>query len=93
MKSMEAQQIGASFYHNAARGTRMKRQKRDMMERAFQRGYKAGSEGKSKEMCPKPNGPEHQQWINGWREGRQDHWDGYTGVNGLHRVNEVVIHQ
>ncbi len=70
----------------------MKRQKRDKMERAFQKGYMAGVEGKSKEQCPKEAGPEHQQWINGWREGRSDHWDGYTGVSGIHRVNEVVIH-
>ena len=70
----------------------MRRQKRDKMERAFQRGYIAGVEGKSKDRCPKGYGPEHQQWMNGWRVGRYDHWDGLTGVRGIHRVNEVVIH-
>jgi ribosome modulation factor len=70
----------------------MRRQKRDKMERAFQKGYQAGVEGKSKDQCPKTEGPEHQQWVNGWREGRSDHWDGYTGVSGIHRVNEVIIH-
>lgn len=70
----------------------MKRQKRDKMERAYQKGYMAGVEGKSKTLCPKDEGPEHQQWINGWREGRGDNWDGFTGVSGIHRVNEIIIH-
>lgn len=70
----------------------MRRQKRDRMERAYQKGYMAGVEGKSKELCPKIDGPEHQQWINGWREGRGDNWDGFTGVSGIHRVNQVIIH-
>ena len=70
----------------------MKRQKRDKMERAYQKGYMAGVEGKSKTLCPKEEGPEHQHWINGWREGRSDNWDGFTGVSGIHRVNEVIIH-
>ena len=30
----------------------MKRQKRDRLERAHQRGYQAGIAGRSKEMCP-----------------------------------------
>lgn len=72
----------------------MRRQKRDLMERAYQRGYLAGLKGKSKSLCPKADGPEHQEWINGWREGRTDHWSGMDGsVNSLANINRVVIHQ
>jgi hypothetical protein len=28
-------------------------------------------------------------WINGWREGRGDNWDGMTGTAGIHRLNEL----
>ncbi|MFJ6830721.1 ribosome modulation factor [Pseudomonas sp. NPDC090964] len=30
-----------------------------------------------------------QAWINGWREGRGDNWDGMTGTAGIHRLNEL----
>ena len=30
-----------------------------------------------------------QAWINGWREGRGDNWDGMTGTAGIHRLNEI----
>ncbi|AJQ95243.1 ribosome modulation factor [Gynuella sunshinyii] len=69
----------------------MRRQKRDRMERAFQKGYMAGVEGKSKDSCPKVNPTEHQEWLNGWREGRVDNWDGLTGVRGIHRIAEITM--
>ncbi|MBE0483305.1 MAG: ribosome modulation factor [Bacterioplanes sp.] len=62
----------------------MKKQKRDMQERAFQRGYRAGVERRSKDLAPV--GPSHASWMSGWREGRADHWDGYTGVSGIHKI-------
>jgi ribosome modulation factor len=49
----------------------MKRHKRDMSERAFQKGYLAGLNGKSKDACPTEQNTLHQQWVNGWR-GRPD---------------------
>ncbi|MGK0440540.1 MAG: ribosome modulation factor [Pseudohongiellaceae bacterium] len=64
----------------------MKRQKRDHSERAFQKGYMAGVSGKNKENCPHEQEMMKQQWLTGWREGRTDQWDGYTGVSGLHKV-------
>ncbi len=70
----------------------MRRQKRDRLDRAYQKGYLAGVKGKSKEICPKEAGPEHQEWINGWREGREDKWNGMQGVSGLHKVAEVTMH-
>jgi ribosome modulation factor len=63
----------------------MKKQKRDLQERAFSRGYRAGVERRSKDLAP-PEGPLRDSWLAGWRSGRADHWDGYTGVSGIHRI-------
>lgn len=65
----------------------MKRQKRDMAERAFQRGYRAGIKGRTKDSCPYDNGDIRHQWMTGWREGRTDQWDGYVGVSGIHKMH------
>lgn len=54
----------------------MKRQKRDQSDRVFSRGYIAATRGISRSQCPYENGPKHQQWMNGWREGREDYWNG-----------------
>jgi len=64
----------------------MRRQKRDMTERAFSKGYQAGSSDRHKEASPNDNGDVRQQWLTGWREGRTDQWDGYTGVSGIHKL-------
>ena len=62
----------------------MRRQKRDMDRRDFQKGYLAGVQGRSKDLCPEGNA--HHSWMSGWREGRSDHWDGYAGVAGIHKL-------
>ncbi len=64
----------------------MRRQKRDVQERAFQKGYRAGVSGRNKEGCPHEIGATRQQWLTGWREGRTDQWDGFTGVSGIHKL-------
>lgn len=46
----------------------MKRQKRDRLERAHQRGYQAGIAGRSKEMCPYQT---LNQSHNGWEAGEK----------------------
>ena len=56
----------------------MKRQKRSQTERAFGKGYQAGAEGRSQHGCPHETGPARQLWLNGWREAREDQWDGYN---------------
>ncbi len=66
----------------------MRRLKRDPMERAFQRGYQHGVYGKSRELCPFQQPDTRQAWLNGWREGRTDNWDGLTGIAGVHRLNQ-----
>ncbi|USA43239.1 ribosome modulation factor [Spongiibacter taiwanensis] len=63
----------------------MKRQKRDMSERAYQRGYSAGIAGRTKECCPHTQHQLKQEWITGWREGRNDHWDGLSTAAALQK--------
>ncbi|KPB17699.1 Ribosome modulation factor [Pseudomonas savastanoi pv. nerii] len=48
-----------------------------------------GVHGKSRELCPFTLPSVRQAWINGWREGRGDNWDGMTGTAGIHRLNEL----
>lgn len=62
----------------------MKKQKRNMQDRAFTQGYRAGIIRRSKDLAPA--GSQRDAWLAGWREGRSDLWDGYTGVSGLHRI-------
>jgi ribosome modulation factor len=67
----------------------MRRQKRDMNSRAFDRGYQAGVSGRSLESCPHTEEEHRQNWLTGWREGRSDQWDGLTGVSGVHKLRAV----
>ena len=68
----------------------MRRQKRDMFERAYLKGYRVGVSGRSKDLCPSEASQLHQEWINGWREGRSDHWEGYVGVSGIHKTPDTA---
>lgn len=51
---------------------RMKRQKRDRLERAHAQGYRAGVTGRSKELCPYQNLDTRSQWLGGWRDAIED---------------------
>lgn len=63
----------------------MRRQKRDKSYRAYTRGYQIGVSGKSKELCPYGDLQSKQSWLSGWRQGREDQWDGLTGTAGVSR--------
>jgi ribosome modulation factor len=67
----------------------MRRQKRDMNTRAFDKGYQAGLSGRSLDYCPHADDQHRQNWMCGWREGRSDQWDGLTGVNGVHKMRAL----
>ena len=67
----------------------MRRQKRDVYTRAFDRGYHAGVSGRSNDYCPHANDQQRQAWLSGWREGRSDQWDGLTGVSGVHKMRAL----
>lgn len=68
----------------------MKRQKRDSNQRIFNKGYQAGISGKSKSLCPTTTSEAQQNWLNGWREGREDNWNGLTGVSGIHKLPGIT---
>jgi len=67
----------------------MKRQKRDISQRMFNKGYQAGVSGKSKSLCPSSSAEQQQVWMNGWREGREDNWNGFIGVSGIHKLPNI----
>lgn len=64
----------------------MKKQKRDLQERAYQRGYRAGLTGRPLDGCPHTQGETRRQWLTGWREGRGDAWDGFGVVPGIQKM-------
>lgn len=64
----------------------MKKQKRDLQERAYQRGYRAGLDGRHQDMCPHILAAMRDQWLAGWREGRVDHWNGFNAASGIQKM-------
>lgn len=65
----------------------MKRQKRTGTDRAHIRGYQAGANGKSRSICPHETGEARHMWLSGWREGREDHWDGYNTLAQVQKLS------
>ena len=43
----------------------MRRSKRDMLKRAFERGYQIGLSGRARETCPHGTGPHKLSWLQG----------------------------
>lgn len=64
----------------------MKKQKRDLHHRAYMRGYRAGMAGRSKALSDQCQGQARSDWLAGWREGREDMWNGLTPVEGTHKA-------
>ncbi len=55
----------------------MKRQKRDRFERAHNKGYNAGIDGKTTDSCPFSTTDIKEKWLGGWREARTVVGEGY----------------
>lgn len=55
---------------------RLKRQKRDRLERANSQGFKAGVAGRSKEFCPYQSTDVRSEWLGGWRDAMEARNDG-----------------
>jgi ribosome modulation factor len=66
----------------------MRRQKRNMNDRAYQKGYHAGLVGRPMDNCPHSAEEARQYWLSGWREGRSDNRAGFTGISGMHREQQ-----
>ena len=65
----------------------MKRQKRNHVERAFGRGYQTGVTGRSRSLCPHLTGPARHEWVSGWREGREDLWNGFNPAAQAQKIS------
>lgn len=67
----------------------MKRQKRSSTHRAMARGYQAGIEGKSRNLCPYQAGEARHVWLSGWREAREDQWNGFNTAAQVERLQNM----
>ena len=67
----------------------MKRQKRNPSERAFSKGYMAGFEGRSRSSCPHETHKIRFDWLNGWREGRNDQWSGFNRFATAQKISNL----
>ena len=67
----------------------MKTQKRSQSERAFAKGYQSGVSGKSWSMCPYESGESRENWMAGWRDGRQDNWSGFGRAAQAQRLSSL----
>lgn len=65
----------------------MKRQKRDLSQRAFVKGYQVGFNGRPKSGCPhQVDTGVHSEWMRGWEEGRTDQRAGFSQFMGQQKV-------
>jgi ribosome modulation factor len=64
----------------------MRSQKRSPTDRAYSRGYQAAMSGRSWSSCPHDAGAARIVWMNGWREGREDHWNGMDTRSQLQKL-------
>ena len=67
----------------------MKSMKRNSADRAFSRGYQAGASNKSWSKCPYETGAARQNWMTGWREGREDSWNGFGRAAQAQRLSNM----
>lgn len=61
----------------------MKKQKRDRTSTLFNRGFVAGLSGRTRDTCPVQAIELRSHWMSGWREGREAHWGGMSGVSAI----------
>ncbi len=67
----------------------MKRQKRNRSDIAISRGYQAGFSGQSRDKCPFDTGEPRHHWLSGWREGREDRWNGYNVAASVQKMSAM----
>jgi len=70
-------QLKGSFL-NEPLGDDVKKHKRDQDHRSYVKGYQAAIQDRSLAACPyQPNSVMAYHWSRGWREGREDYWNGF----------------
>lgn len=67
----------------------MKRQKRSHVDKAFNKGYQSAMSGRSWDSCPFGTGEARAVWMNGWREGREDHWNGFDTKTQIQKLSNI----
>lgn len=67
----------------------MKKQKRNTQERAYIRGYMAGFSGRSRSLCPHEQSTSRFEWLSGWREGREDQWNGFNRMATAQKLSNL----
>ncbi len=67
----------------------MKSYKRSHADKAFSKGYQAAASGKSWSACPYESINAKQLWMSGWREGRQDQWNGFNSFAYAQKLSNI----
>ena len=68
----------------------MKRQKRNPSQRAYNKGYQSGFEGRSNDICPfQTSSISAHEWMKGWQEGRDDSSEGFN----VHTLQQKIVAQ
>lgn len=68
----------------------MKTHKREKNNSAYVHGFVSGVRGHSLEICPYVSDINlRAAWLGGWREGRTQHFEGFTGIT-QHEVNSAT---
>ncbi len=67
----------------------MRSQKRSQSDKAFNKGYHAAMMGRSWNTCPYDSGVARQTWMSGWREGREDQWNGLNQMAQVQKLSNM----
>ena len=65
----------------------MKKYKRDQDHRSYVKGYQAAVQQRSLATCPyQKQSVMAYHWSRGWREGREDYWNGFNQASFQQKV-------
>jgi ribosome modulation factor len=68
-----------SSFLNKPLGDDVKKHKRDQDHRSYVKGYQAAIQERSLATCPyQEQSIMAYHWSRGWREGREDYWNGFN---------------
>jgi len=65
----------------------MRKHKKDLSHRAFNRGYQVAIQGRAESLCPYQQGsPLNIAWRSGWQLGHEDYSSGFSQATLQQRV-------